>query len=137
MSCYKAIRYLLVHSSPVAAIVGTRIYPVVVDEGDVAAGIAYPCLVITVISEQSLTFATLENVQIYDARVQVTAFARDYGTKESLLAAVVNACRSGNATIDGVTVRMIITGQLGPDFMDQGATKLFMQSQDFHAKYTL
>jgi len=130
MSAYKPIRYLLANDSAVAALVGTRIYPVTVPDNPV-----YPCIVIAIVSEQSKTMVSLVDPwQIVTARVQVTVLANDYPTKEALMNAVIAACKSGSATIDGVIVNLIMSATLGPDFRDD-TVKLFMQSQDFKVMY--
>ncbi len=68
------------------------------------------------------------------SRVQVTVLAQDYVTKEILMNAIIKACQSGSAMIDGVIVNLIMSSQLGPDFRDD-TVKLFMQSQDFKVMY--
>jgi hypothetical protein len=134
MSAYKPIYWLLSNNAAVTTLVADRISPVTVPQRESDDQVMYPCLVIAVVSEKTLTMVGLETTQIATSRVQVTVLAEDYGTKEQLMAAVISACHSGYAMIDGVQVNGIITLQQGPDFRDE-AVKLFMQSQDFQVQY--
>ncbi len=135
MSAYNAIRYLLANDATVSDIVGTRIYPVTVPDST-GPDSQYPCIVVALVSEQSQTLVGLNSpYSMTVARVQVTVFHADYPSKETLMNAVLKACKSGSEMINGVLVKLIMSDTLGPDFYDE-TVKVFMQPQDFKVMYS-
>jgi hypothetical protein len=131
VSAVKAIRALQLACTPVAAIVGSRVF-----SGKVEEGTQYPYLFIHEVSRtERLTVSLAGNYALVTARVQVTPIARSYGECKALLQAARLDAGAHTGVIAGVTVRSITRGAVGPDFHDP-ETDTYEQSRDFTIVFT-
>lgn len=109
MSAETAVYALLTGAGAVTAIVGTRIYPVVLPEG-----ISLPAIVYTQISAVRLpkldAFAT---THLTRSRVQVDLMAKDFAALVTLRNAAVAALQFQRGVIAATTVHSVLHGGEG------------------------
>lgn len=115
MSAETAVYALLAGAGPVTAIVGTRIYPVVLPEG-----IATPALVYTLISAvRSPKIDAFAATHLTRSRVQIDLLAKDWPTLNTLRDAVVAALQFQRGVIAATTVHSVLHGGEGLTSHDQ------------------
>lgn len=126
MSAEAAIYALLTAAAPVTALVGTRIYPGVLPNGQ-----ALPAIVVEQISAVRLgrldAFAATHPTR---SRIQVNLLSRDYPTLKALRTAVTAALQFQRGSIGGSSVISVLPDNEGPDTFDAGM-EVFHQPIDF------
>lgn len=111
MAPEKIIRALLTGDAGVTALVATRIYP----PASVQAP-TYPALIYELISDvPSPTMTAVAGLDVYTARVQVTAYATTYAGARALADAVRLACHLQSGAIAGYQVASVLMIGRGPD----------------------
>lgn len=117
---------LLSGAGPVTAIVGTRIYPVVMSQGQPT-----PAIVYEVVSNPRLGVLDVrDTTHLTRARVQVNLLSADHTVLRTLRDAVITAMQFQRGTIGGITVHSVLPAGEGPDSYDQ-PTRLYMRPLDF------
>ena len=118
----KAIRKLLVNDPAVAAIVGTRVYPIHVD-GE--------------LTPPYIKYLTVSDARIYRTirppRIQVSCWAEDYPTVRGLAETVIAALDDYHGVIDGVAIESIRYLN-GPELYE-AETRLYHIPCDFRVTY--
>ncbi|HQD26591.1 MAG TPA: DUF3168 domain-containing protein [Methanoculleus thermophilus] len=118
----KAIRKLLVNDPAVAAIVGTRVYPIHVDGA---------------LTPPYIKYLTVSDARIYRTirppRIQVSCWADDYPTVRQLAEAVIAALDDYHGVIDGVAIESIRYLN-GPELYE-AETRLYHIPCDFRVTY--
>lgn len=118
----KAIRKLLVNDPAVAAIVGTRVYPIHVD------GALTPPYIKYLIVSDARIYRTIR-----PPRIQVSCWADDYPTVRQLAEAVIAALDDYHGVIDGVAIESIRYLN-GPELYE-AETRLYHIPCDFRVTY--
>lgn len=126
MSASKVVYALLSGAAPVTAIVGVRIYPVFLPEGQPAPAIVYE-LISAVRPGAIDAYAPTHLTQ---SRVQVNLITADYPTLLTLLEATKAAMQFQRGVLGGVTVHSVLHAGEGPVQYDQ-QLGLYMQPIDF------
>lgn len=117
---------LLSGAGPVTAIVGTRIYPVVLPVGVPTAAIVY-----AVISSPRIgAIDAYAPTHLTRSRVQVNVLSADHKVLRDLRNAVVAAMQFQRGLIAGITVHSVLFSNEGPDFFDQ-EQRIYMRPIDF------
>lgn len=118
----KAIRKLLVNDPAVAAIVGTRVYPIHVDGA---------------LTPPYIKYLTVSDARIYRTirppRIQVSCWADDYPTVRQLAEVVIAALDDYHGVIDGVAIESIRYLN-GPELYE-AETRLYHIPCDFRVTY--
>lgn len=118
----KAIRKLLVNDPAVAAIVGTRVYPIHVDGA---------------LTPPYIKYLTVSDARIYRTirppRMQISCWADDYPTVRQLAEAVIAALDDYHGVIDGVAIESIQYLN-GPELYE-AETRLYHIPCDFRVTY--
>jgi hypothetical protein len=118
----KAIRKLLVNDPAVAAIVGTRVYPIHVDGA---------------LTPPYIKYLTVSDARIYRTirppRMQISCWAEDYPTVRQLAEAVIAALDDYHGVIDGVAIESIRYLN-GPELYE-AETRLYHIPCDFRVTY--
>jgi len=118
----KAIRKLLVNDPAVAAIVGTRVYPIHVDGA---------------LTPPYIKYLTVSDARIYRTirppRMQISCWADDYPTVRQLAEAVIAALDDYHGVIDGVAIESIRYLN-GPELYE-AETRLYHIPCDFRVTY--
>lgn len=130
MSAEKIITALLRASSPLVAVVSTRIGP-----GPLPQGTALPAVATNLISNvRRNTVGTREAAQLFRSRMQVTVLASSYAQQKTLVRLVADACKYQRGTIAGFSGVSVLPDIEGPDMRDDDAT-IYMQTIDFSVSY--
>lgn len=120
MSHLEAVRALLLADASVAALVGTRVYPLSAPQGA-----ARPFLVVTSVSDvPATTMNGLPADLLRNARVQVDSYAETYLEAHALFEAVNNEV----AALSGPTISAVL---LSASDMRDDETGLYRKSADF------
>jgi hypothetical protein len=117
LSATKAVIALLLDAAPVAAIVGTRIYPVMAPQA-----VALPYIVVTMVNEDS-EYALIGATGGRQSRVEVACHASSFGAVELLAEAVIGAA-------EAVIHETVGAEELGPVTMYKQGTDLADISED-------
>lgn len=118
----------LLNVAGVTALVGTRIYPVVIPK---SAGSPVAYVVYMVVSNAPRpTIDGGGGYKGYVARIQVTAAAATHSQLKAVVQAVRDALHLQRGTIAGVNVTSVALVGEGPEDYDSGE-KLFVQPIDF------
>jgi hypothetical protein len=126
MSAESAIYTLLAAAAPVTALVGARIYP-----GMLPNGQPLPAIVIEQISAVRLgRLDAGAATHPTSSRMQVNLLAKDYPTLKALRTAVMTALQFKRGALGGSAVISVLPGFEGPDTFDSGM-EVFHQPLDF------
>ena len=115
MSAEKVIHTLLLASAPVAAVVGTNIYP-----GEMPQNTVPPALGISHLATppELATMDAASATRLVQSRIEVTVLCKDYVTQKSLLDLVRKACNYAHGSIGGISVGSVLVDTIGPDLRD-------------------
>lgn len=126
MSASKVVNALLLGAGPVTAVVGVRIYPVVLPQNQ-----PLPAITFEVISATRLgAIDAYAPTHLTHSRVQVNLLAADYPAVLVLLEAVKAALQFQRGTFGGITVHSVLHAGEGPTQYDQ-QLGVFTQPIDF------
>lgn len=130
MRAEKVTYAVLSGAAGITAIVGTRIFG-----GGLPQGQALPALAYELISDVPVrTLNGLAGSNMWEARIQATAFDDDYAGVKSLLEQVLASMEFKSGPIAGITVVAVIPDITGPDLRDDD-NGFFYQSRDFLITY--
>lgn len=130
MNAEKVASALLNGAVGVTAIVGTRIYG-----GELMQAVEVPALCYTLVSDAPVrTLNGLAGGNLWEARIQVTAYTSEYLGLKTLLQAVLTALQFQGGVIGGVTVVAVLPDITGPDLRSEASLE-FYGSQDFLITY--
>jgi len=115
MKAERATKEILLTNSAVFALVGPRIYPVVIPEGS-----EYPCISYQRIDGSHITapLLALADPGAGAARLQITAWGKTYESAKAVAEAARIALQRWRGTIAGIVVWDIVTAGDGPDLYD-------------------
>lgn len=126
MSVERVTYTLLKNDAAVTAIVGTRIYPVMLPQQQPT-----PAIVYEIISSPRMgVIDARDATHLTRTRVQINLLSADYYTLRTLRDAVMAAMQFERGSIGGVTVHSVLPAGEGPDSYDQ-PLRLFMRPLDF------
>lgn len=116
MKAEKAVIDLLLANAAVMALVGDRVWPMLIPEGS-----AYPCITVERISGTRLIGPLMAGADpgAVDARLQVTAWGSAYLSAKEAAEAVRIALERFSGTVSGIEVWDIVPATDGPDLFDQ------------------
>lgn len=117
---------LLSGAGAVTAIVGTRIYPVMLPQSQPT-----PAIVYELISSPRLgVIDARDTTHLTRARVQINLLSADHTVLRTLRDAVMAAMQFERGSIGGVTVHSVLPAGEGPDSYDQ-PLRLYLRPLDF------
>ena len=129
MTCETAV-YSLLNVAGVTAIVGTRIYPIVLP-----VSVPTPAIVYELISSwRGGALDAYAATHLTHARVQVNLLSADHAVLLTMRAAVFAAMQFRRGALGGVTVHSVIPSGEGPDQYDP-EMRLFLRPVDFTLTY--
>jgi hypothetical protein len=123
------IAYLLAHS-PLAALVGTRIRPVIAKQGE-----RFPCVVVTTVSHLA-EYATQGPVSLADSRVQVDCYAETFAASKAVARAAKARLSGQRFTSGGVEFQQCAVIAERSSYQDGAEVKLHRTSIDFRVWHT-
>lgn len=99
-------------------------------QGLIPQSSSLPALALRNISDNDRhTISGREATVVETGRIEVTVAAKDYATKERLIAAVRKACENKRGLINGIAVNNVRNAGLGPD-LDNDEASIFGRSID-------
>lgn len=93
----EAVRYLLINDAAVAALIGSRVYPIALPQGS-----TLPAAVFHMIDATEDDFGVLS-----DPRIQISCFAATYDGAKALRQAVKNCLKRYRGTAKGILIEHI------------------------------
>lgn len=126
MSAEDVIYALVSGAGPVTAIVGERIYPVVLAQGQPLPAIVYSLVTVT----RPPAIDAAAPTHLARSRIQLDLMARDYPTLQALRAAVVAALQFQRGVIAGTTVHSVLHAGEGATQHD-GELQVYYRPIDF------
>lgn len=131
MSLETGIYKLLSANSAVAALVGTRIYPVIVPEGATFPAVVYQRI------DTARNANTFDNsAELPVARMQITCWAENFADVVSLQVAVQNVLAGFHGLADDTTVQACLVSDMRDTWEYEISTVgLFRRDVDFEIAY--
>lgn len=123
MDAGKVIAYLLNSNADLSAIVGDKIYPLVIDEHRV-----YPAVVYGI---ESSPLQAKDILPEREVRVKIDCYGKTYAESKAIAAQVEKSLHGYEGQVNNILVKYLALENASDGHFEDKGVKLFQDSQDF------